>query len=220
MSRFAERNPKLWSILEKVSIVVLGSLAFWLALLPVVTAPAAITALFAAVGPLVRGRDEDGFSLYWQAFRTTFGRSLLLGFLDLLLGLLFYLDLRFFWGLGTPVGKAAAYFLGAPALLGLMINFYAWPLLAWYPQPLGPLLKRSFLLAAAHPFAALVGWIAVGGAILILLLVPGQWLFILPVVGPGAVVAILGGAAWFSMRRYAGDDEQVESGSGGNDQAE
>ena len=34
--KFAERNPRLWAALEKISSLVLGSLAFWLLLIPVV----------------------------------------------------------------------------------------------------------------------------------------------------------------------------------------
>lgn len=207
MSRFAERNPQLWSFLEKVSALVLGSLAFWLCLIPVVTAPAGAAALFAVVGPLVRGREEDWLPLFVRTVRTTFGRALLLGLGNLLIAAVLYLDIRFFWAMGHPVAKLAAFFLGSVAMLALMVNLYAWPLLAWYPQPLGRLLKRAFLLTAAHPLPAVGGW-AISGLLLFgLSLLPGRLLFVLPLFGPGAAAAIVAAFAWRSMRRYAPADE-------------
>lgn len=208
MSRFAERNPKLWSFLEKVSALVLGSLAFWLCLIPVVTAPAALAGLFAVAGSLVRGQDEDWFSLYVRTLRTVFGRSLLLGLGNLLFAVMLYVDIRFFWALGHPLARAAAFFLGSMVMLALMINLYAWPLLAWYPQPLGKLLKRAFLLAAAHPFPAVGGWVLAGAVLVLLALLPGPLLFVLPLFGPGLVVVVLAAFAWRSMRRYAGDERE------------
>lgn len=210
MGRFAERNPQLWAFLEQVSALVLGSLAFWLFLLPVVTAPAALTGLFAVVSPLVRGGDDDIFRRFWGAFRLTFGRALLVGALDLILALVIWVDIRFFWALGHPAAKVAAFFLGSIAILALLINLYVWPLLAWYPQPLGALLKRAFFLAAAHPFAAVGGWLGAGLAIFLLTLLPGQLLALLPLLGPGLAVAILALAAWRSMRRYARAEDGFE----------
>lgn len=207
MSRFAERNPKLWAFLEKVSALVLGSLAFWLCLVPVVTAPAALAGLFAAVSPLVRGQEEDWISLFFRTIRRVFGRSLLLGLLNLVLGIILYVDIRFFWAIGTPLAKAAAFFLGSLVTLAFMINLYAWPLLAWYPQPLGKLLKRAFLLAAAHPFPAVGGWVGALLALLLMSLLPGQMLFVLPLFGPGVAVLILAAAAWSAMRLHVDQEE-------------
>jgi uncharacterized membrane protein YesL len=209
MSRFAERNPKLWSFLEKVSALVLGSLAFWLFLAPIVTWPAAVAGLFAAVSPLVRGGHDDWFVLFWKTFKQVFGRALTLGLLSLLLLALLYVDIRFFWALGHPLANVAAFFMGSLLALLLMISLYAWPLLAWYPQPLPALLRRAFLLAAAHPLPAVGGWLVSGGVVLVLSLLPGRLLFLLPLFGPGLVVAILGAFAWIAMRRYVGEDESL-----------
>lgn len=210
MGRFAEQNPRLWAALERVSALVLGSLAFWLFLIPVVTAPAALAGLFATVSPLVRGGDDDWLRLFWSAFRRTFGRAFLLGLVDLAVAAILWLDIRFFWAVGHPAAKAAAFLLGSMAILALLINLYAWPLLVWYPQPLGPLLKRAFLLAAAHPFPALGGWLGAVLLLFLLTLLPGQLLALLPLFGPGLATAILALAAWRVMRRYAGEEDGVE----------
>lgn len=202
MYRFAERNPELWALLEKISLIVLGSLLFWLLSLPVLTSPAALVALFAAASTLVRKEGGDWSLLFWRSFRANLGRALLLGFLNLLLAAIIYVDIRFFWLWGHPLGKAVAFLFGALGMLLALVNAYAWPLLAWYPQPLKPLLKRAFLLAGAHPFPILGGLVLVAVAWFLLLLLPGRLLFLLPLVGPGVGVAILSFAAWRAMRRY------------------
>ncbi|MFZ5822866.1 MAG: YesL family protein [Bacillota bacterium] len=212
--KFAERNPRLWAALEKISSLVLGSLAFWLLLIPVVTAPAALAGLFATVGPLVRGGDDDWLRLFWGGFRRTFGRALLLGLINLAVAALLWLDIRFFWALGHPAAKVAALLLGSVAVLALLVNLYAWPLLVWYPQPLGSLLKRSLLLAAAHPFPAVGGWVGAALILFLLTLLPGQLLALLPLFGPGLVATILSLAAWQVMRRYAGEEDAAPDPAG------
>lgn len=207
MGRFAEQNPRLWAALERVSTLVLASLAFWLFLIPMVTAPAALAGLIAAVGPLARGGDDDWLGLFWGAFRRTFGRALLLGLVDLVVAAILWLDIRFFWAVEHPAAKAAALLMGSMAILALLMNLYAWPLLVWYPQPLGPLLKRAFLLAAAHPFSALGGWLGAGLVLFLLALLPGPLLALLPLLGPGLTAAILALAAWRVMRRYVGEED-------------
>lgn len=210
MNRFAERNPKLWAALERLSALVLGSLVFWLFLIPVVTAPAALAGLFGATRPLVRGKEDDGFQLFWTTFRRSFGRALLVGLLDLVVGVILWVDIRFFWALGHPAAKAAAFLMGSVAIFALLVNLYLWPLLAWYPQPIGALLKRAGLLAAAHPFTALAGWLVAAVAVFLLILLPGQLLALMPLLAPGLTVAIMAYAAWRTMARYAGDDEADE----------
>lgn len=202
MYRFAQRNPEFWALLEKISLIVLGSLLFWLFSLPLVTAPAALAALLAAAGTLVREEGEDWFLLFWRTFRASLGRGLLLGLLNLLLVAILYVDFRFFWTWVHPVGRVIAFLFGALGMLLALVNAYAWPLLAWYPQPLKSLLKRAFLLAGAHPFPVLGGLVGVALAWFLLLLLPGRLLFLPLLVGPGLGAAILSFAAWRAMRRY------------------
>lgn len=197
----------MWAFLEQISSLVLGSLAFWLFLIPVVTFPAALTGLFAVVGPLVRGQGGDWLSLFWVAFRRSFVPSLVLGLLNLLLAGIIWVDIRFFWALGSPIGQVLAFIMGSLALLLLMVNLYAWVLLAWYPQPLKSLLRRAFLLAAAHPFPALGGWLGAALVLFVMVMLPGRLLFVLPLFGPGLAIAILAFAAWRVMRRYVDENE-------------
>ncbi len=208
MSRFAERNPELWALLERLSAIVLGSLAFWLFSLPVITLPVALVGLFAAMGGVFRPSGGDAISLFWGAFRRSFGRALLLGLINLVAGLILYVDIRFFWGMDGLVFQGVAILFGSVAALLLLVNLYAWALLAWYPQPLKGLVKRAFLLAAAHPLHAVAGWLVAGVILLLLSLLPGRLMALLPLLAPGLMGLTLAYAAWLPMRRYA-DEEQA-----------
>lgn len=229
MSRFEERNPRLWAALERLSALVLGSLLFLLLSAPLmalgmllgvenpvvllvlgaITLPAALVGLFSAIAPLVRPAVGEPFTRFWQGYRQTFRRALIVGLIDLVLGIVLWVDIRFFLTLGTTVGQVAAYVFGSLAILAVMINAYVWPLLAWYPQPLKSLLKRAFLLTAAHPFWALSGLAGFLGVPAALMLLPPFLGGLLLAVGPGAGAAALGWAAWQGMKRYTDPDDDL-----------
>ena len=210
MWRFSEQHPVLWSYLERLSAVVWASLAFWIVLFPVVTAPAALTALFASVAPLVRGEREEWFVLYWQTLKRTFFTSLGLALLNLVVGLILWVDIAWLWWLGHPLAKAGAFLLGSVAILALLVNLYAWPLLAYSPQRLRPLLKRSFLLSGAHPLAALGGWLLGLAGIIALFLLPPFFRFLLPLAGPGLWVTAWSFGAWRAMSKYVDPEPTLD----------
>lgn len=201
---WAERFPTLWALLEQLATVLFGSLLFWLTCPLLITLPGGIAGLYGLMGPLIRQHRTDGAVLrpFWATYRQSALTGLLLCLLDLALALVLWVDIRFFWGVGALWGQALALLAWAIAVVALMVNLFAWPLLAWYPQPLWPLLRRAFLLAGAHPFRALAG---VGVLLLFLLLaalLPGPLLILVPLLWPGLMVGLLGWIAWSGMRRY------------------
>lgn len=209
--RWAERFPKLWALLEQMATLLFGSFLFWLTCPLILTLPGGITGLYAVLGPVIRSGKGDGEILrpFWTTFRQTGLTGLLLLLIDLVVGLILWVDIRFFWGAGTLWGQALALLAWAIALVAVMVNLFAWPLLAWYPQPLWSLLRRAFLLAGAHPLLALAGL-----AILVLFpvlvsILPGPLLALVPLLGPGLLFGLLGSVAWRAMRRY--DLEQDEA---------
>jgi uncharacterized membrane protein YesL len=205
---FAERFPRLWAFLESVSVLVLGGLLFWLSSIVLVTMPAAIVGLYAAVGSLYRPRAGAPFTRFWRAFLGTFGTALLLGLLDLILGVIVYVDMRVFWSMGTLLTRGLALLMGSVALMAIMANLFAWPLLAFYPQRLGKLLKRSFMLSAAHPFLALGGVVASLVLLLLMFTLPPRLLGLAVILGPGLLATVAGAIAWQAMKRYADPDDE------------
>lgn len=187
----------------------MGGFLFFLFCAPIITIPAAFTGLMAAVAPLFAPAEGDTIGRFWRGFRRTFGRSLLLGLLNLLAAAVLYADIAFFWAFSAPWGRYVAYLFGALALLAGMINVFAWPLLAWFPQPLGKLLRRSFMLSAVHPFTAIGALLGTLVLPALFLVVPGLIKGLIVIMFPGVTALIVGGMAWRAMKRYAGPDEEI-----------
>lgn len=209
MNPIEERFPRLWGAADRLAVIGLGGLLFWLFSALLITAPAALAALFSVVALVFTPATGDIFSRFWRAFKRSLVPALLLALLDLLVGGVLYLDVAILWSLGSLLAKAAALALGSVAAVAAMVNLYAWPLLAWFPQPLGKLLRRSFLLAAAHPFWALGGLIGGTLSLLLLALLPGWLLALFPLLGPGVFATVAGFCAWQVMKRYIGPEDEV-----------
>lgn len=208
---WAERFPRLWAFLEQMATLLFGSFLFWLTCPLIITLPGGVAGLYALLGPIIRSGKGDGEIIrpFWATFRRTALTGLALFLLDLVVALILWVDIRFFWGVGALWGQALGLFAWALALVALMINLFAWPLLAWYPQPLWGLLRRAFLLAGAHPFLALAG-VAVMVALPFLgALLPGPLLALIPLLGPGLLFGLLGSIAWRAMRRYEVEQEEA-----------
>lgn len=207
LNRFEERNPRLWAFLEQISLLVISSLAALLFSLPIITAPAALAGLFGSAGGLLRPSGPEGLVRFWRTFRRSLVPATLLGLIDLAVGLLLWFDIRFFLSIGGLLGLTLAALSAFIALFVLLMNVYLWPLLAWYPQPLGKLLRRSFLLAAAHPLWALAGVLGALAVLVLLWSLPGPVKGLTLAIGPAGAALAVAAAAWRAMERYAGPDD-------------
>ncbi|HEY3365578.1 MAG TPA: DUF624 domain-containing protein [Symbiobacteriaceae bacterium] len=180
---------------------------FWIFSMPVVTLPVAWVGALAAIAPLVRPAPTDSHRQFWHAFRRTFGRSLLLGLVDLVLGLLLYVDVKVVLLLGSPLGMVLAYGFGLVAIVGVMVNVYAWAMLAWYPKPLLRLLWLSVKLVLVHPLEAIGAATALGVLVYLFLVGPALVKGLLLFMGPGLMALAVGAAAWKALRRYPLPDD-------------
>lgn len=208
MSPWEERFPRLWAVGEWLAVLIVGGLLFYLFSALIVTIPAALVGLYAAVAALIRPVEGETIGRFWRGFRRTFGRALLLGLLNLVVGAILWFDFRFFWAMGTTLTKGVAMVFASLGFVLAMANVYAWPLLAWYPQPLGKVIRRSALLAAAHPFHALAGILVATVALVALSLLPVALKAFLALLGPGVWVLGTGFFAWHAMKRYAGPEDE------------
>jgi len=208
MSSWEERFPKLWAFGEQLAIVVLGGLMFWLFSALIITAPAAFAALFAATAGFVRPVQGEVLGRFWRGFRRSFWTALGLGAIDVAVAGILWVDIKFFRAINPTMGFVAYVIFGSVGLVLALANMYAWPLLAWYPQPLKKLLKRSLLLAVGHPFHALGGLLLAAGVLLAMAMLPGWAGAFLPLLGPGIAAIIIGKMVWLAMRRYAGEEDE------------
>jgi uncharacterized membrane protein YesL len=194
-----------------VALLLFGSLLFWLTCPLVITLPGGIAGLYAVLGPLIRSGKAEGEILrpFWATFRQTALTGLGLLVIDLLLALIVWADILFFRGVGALWGQGLALLIGAVGLVALMVNIFAWPLLAWYPQPLGRLLRRAFLLTGAHPLLALAGVAVLFMLPVLLAVLPSPLVAFVPALGPGLVFGLLGWIAWRAMSRYEAVEEEA-----------
>lgn len=206
-----ERFPRLWAFGERVSVLVTAGLLFFLFSILIVTIPAALVGLFAAIAGLVRPVPGETAIRFWNGFRRSFGRALFLGLIDVAVAVILWFDYQIVRSIGTPVAVIGAYAFASLGFVVALANVYAWPLLAWYPQPLGKLLKRSLLLAGAHPLQAAVGLVAPVAMVLLLAALPGPAKSLALFLGPGIGALGLAAAAWWAMKRYAGPDDEFAS---------
>jgi uncharacterized membrane protein YesL len=208
MNPWEERFPRLWAFGERVAVVVVGTLMFYLFSALIITIPAAVAGLFAGVALLIRPSGGEVIGRFWRGFRRSFGRALVLGLLDLIMGFavwFYYTLFRSFGSTAGTVGQVVALSVGVVAAVA---SVYAWSLLAWFPQPLGKLLKRALMLGAAHPFPVLGGMVGVLALLILWWLLPGGMKSLVVILGPGLSAYCLGAGAWRGMKRYAGPDDE------------
>lgn len=123
---------------------------FLLSCIPIVTIPAAITAMSRITVSMVRDKNFFLLSDYWKAFRRDFGKSLLAGIL-LAVGFgLFGLSTWFYHMLSQSSGVLFLILAGCSLCLLLTVYFislYFFPMLAMVDLPLKPLLINSCVLS-------------------------------------------------------------------------
>ena len=143
-------------------------LLFLLSCIPVVTIPAAITAMSRITITMVQDRTSFLWADYWQAFKRDFGKSLPGGLA--LLGMLavFGISTWFYYQLMLQ-NRFFVILAGASACLllsTLMMSLYFFPMLASVELSLGQLLKNSCILTFVNmkrSLPALVLWLLLLG---------------------------------------------------------
>ena len=124
------------------------NLLFVLSCVPIITIPAALTAMHRITSVMVRDENHFLWPDYWKAFRRDFWKSLGGGAAIAAVMALFVLSTVFYYNL-MQVNKVFVLLAGFAAcvvLLTLCVSFYFFPMLAMVDLPLGALLKNSMAL--------------------------------------------------------------------------
>lgn len=143
---FARYMETLWR--EFFSLLKLN-LLFLVSCAPIITIPAAITAMNRITVTMVRDRNFFLLSDYMDAFKRDFWRSLLAGILFLAAILLFSLSTWFYYMLASASNKFFLLLAGISA--GLLFTAFAassyfFPMLAMVELPTKQLLKNSIIM--------------------------------------------------------------------------
>ena len=153
---------------------------YWLAgCLPVVTAGASFSALYAAVSRSVRQDVGTVSQKFWTAYRRDLKASIPLGLLAL--GALLLNTGILLEKASGPAGLFFVLFYGLAALVLLTAACYAFPALSRFDMPVGWIVKLSFYLTFRHlPVSLLVlmllavSYLALLRAPMLFLIVPGM----------------------------------------------
>ncbi|MBQ7130070.1 MAG: YesL family protein [Oscillospiraceae bacterium] len=147
------------------------NLLFIISCLPIVTIPAALTAMNRITVTMVRDRNYFMLSDYWDAFKRDFFRSLLAGVLVLVLVAVFSVSIWFYYMLGQAGSKFFMLFVGVSVALMIMVlgsAMYFFPMLAMVELPTGKLMRNSIIMFFTHfkrslPAALISGAMVLGG---------------------------------------------------------
>lgn len=188
----------------------LANLLWVLLSLPIVTLPAATAGLFAVMSGYARGTRRETFNTFFGAMRQYWLGSSAIVILDLVVGILLYINFTIFqlMDMSNPVALLSrSVTLFAGALLAL-VNVYVWPLLVLglfnTPRELPALFKAAIKLVMAHPF-----W-SVG--IVIAAIFPLMLSAILPMAAlilfvAALIVYIINWGAWHVIQIHLSPDE-------------
>ena len=143
---FARYLETLWR--EFFPLIKLN-LLFLLSCIPIITIPAAMTAMNRITVSMVRDRNYFMWTDYWEAFKRDFGRSLLAGILLTVALGLFGLSAWFYYMLAQSTNKFFLLLSGASLCL-LLTAFgtalYFFPMLAMVELPTKKLLLNSCIM--------------------------------------------------------------------------
>ena len=199
-------NPVMRTLSRAADLIVLNLLAL-LCSLPIVTAGAALTALFDQAIRLVRGEDYGVAKGFLRAFRLNFKTATLLWLLFLAAGLVIGLDYAAALTY-VPVMRTA---ILALSLLLLAVLLYAFGLLARYENTVRGTLKNAVSLAVAY-FPRTLG---------MLLFTVGLWLVCVFFFRIGTPILLMFGLslpAYFCALLLSGVFQRLENNSAKGDQ--
>ena len=122
---------------------------FILSCIPIVTIPAAMTAMSRITCTMVRDENFFLWNDYWKAFKRDFWRSLLAGFCALALIAVFTISLIFYYNLAGTVDKLFLLVAGFSVCLVLTVSLascYFFPMLALVDLPVKNLVVNSLVM--------------------------------------------------------------------------
>lgn len=147
-------SPLLQAVSRAVDLVILNVLTL-LCCLPVVTAGAAVTALYDTAGRIIR---EEGrlWKCYWKAFGSNFIQSTVLGLILLLSGGLLGFGLWFYLQIKLSSGQEGLFWLCTVLLLiWAMAAVWVFPLQSRFQNTVTATLRNAMLCAVIYPLRTL-----------------------------------------------------------------
>lgn len=171
---FNIENPVMQTVIKIFDCMCLSVL--WLLFsLPVLTAGAATTALYATVYHYIRKEEGHLWRTFWDAFRENLKRSTVVWVVALVIGALLAADVLVFRTMalnGQTLGKLYWLIL-VLCCVAITWAVYLFAYAARFQGSARDVLRVSVQLMLAHPLKSLVVFILAGAGILLTMTVPG-----------------------------------------------
>lgn len=178
--RFLHPDGKIMQALSRLADLVVINIMALLCCLPIITIGASLTAAYSCMFRLRENREGYLMRDFFGAFKENFRQSTILWLAALLLAALLYLDYRIFGNMGD-IGQIAQILVLAVAILLLATVSYAFPMQAYFINPLKVTLRNALLMSISKlhitimlaslnvlPFVILAAWpVAVGAYFLL-----------------------------------------------------
>ncbi|MEO3749552.1 YesL family protein [Streptomyces sp. B6B3] len=179
--------------LGRLADLVLAGLLWTVASLPLVTLPAATTALFAVADGWVRGESPPVLATFRDAFRRRPVRGLAVGGALAAGAAVVAVDVAFAaWAEGAPLRAAVLVTATLPALATALAAAFAFPLLALTDDGPVALLRNAVLLAVGNPLPTVAAWATVAAGAALAFVAPP----VTPLLGSLAALTV----AWLARR--------------------
>lgn len=153
MSIFAA-DGKLAAVLNRVGALIVLNVLTLVCSLPVFTAGAAMTALYAGAMRLVRGEEDEIVRNYFRAFRENLKQATVLWLIFGGIMLFMAFDIRVLQSVTGTFGQVYRILLFALILLFAVVLLHAFAVLARFDNTTGNTAKNALLFCAGHVFPA------------------------------------------------------------------
>lgn len=149
-----DTESKFGRMMTKIGIIVVSNLMFLLCCIPVITAGAALTALYRVMMRELRSpNDINPFYEFWYGFRSNFKQSTICWVVAL--ALLFFGRMEIYWC--SQLGGLFSYIeiaLWAMGCAGLMLLIYLFPTIAAFQNTIRNLVHNSIYFMGKKPLIA------------------------------------------------------------------
>ncbi|MEN6338489.1 MAG: DUF624 domain-containing protein [Clostridiaceae bacterium] len=138
-------------LLSKLLTLIALNLLFCVAVLPVVTLPNALTALYRCAGLILREEDFPLLKTFFAAFRSEFYKTLASGWIVLLLLFGAIYGAVFYWSVSASVALLLAMLCTVIAVYLYAVSCNLFYMLSRVRLSFGALLKNAFILVFLQP---------------------------------------------------------------------
>ena len=150
-------DSKLFSILSRVTDLIILSVLWILCSIPIVTVGVSTTALYYVTLKMARRDDVHVFRMFFRAIKDNFKQGISITCVLLILSAILFLDYRLLTAMEGIVVQTVAWILFPVSLLFVMTMFYVFPLQSQYINSVPQTIKNAFILAWGNiPFSILI----------------------------------------------------------------